>query len=322
MKRYIRLLGILFVALTIVNCGFAQEVITTVADGTATNMRIPVFGSGVSTPQHQQVVYPSDMLTDMVGGTVSSMTFYVSSVPVNAWNCSFSIRLGTSDVATFSSSTLMPVDNTVEVFSGLMPVDATNRQITIVFTQPYTYTGGNLLLDVQNSAEGTNSASNFIGINPGSTRSLCVFETGGNAFGLMQQFIPKTTFVHTGGASCLTPTDMTVLETNATSATVSWSAQTPGTQFQVLCDTAVTDLSSANWILTSDTFFTFSDLTPNASYVALVRSYCGSQTSSVAGVTFYTDCDGIVSEFPWSEGFENSWTPSYVFGQQNSTPQC
>ncbi|MBR4536619.1 MAG: fibronectin type III domain-containing protein [Bacteroidales bacterium] len=322
MKRYIRLLGILFVALTIVNCGFAQEVITTVADGTATNMRIPVFGSGVSTPQHQQVVYPSDMLTDMVGGTVSSMTFYVSSVPVNAWNCSFSIRLGTSDVATFSSSTLMPVDNTVEVFSGLMPVDATNRQITIVFTQPYTYTGGNLLLDVQNSAEGTNSASNFIGINPGSNRSLCVFETGGNAFGLMQQFIPKTTFVHTGGASCLTPTDMTVLETNATSATVSWSAQTPGTQFQVLCDTAVTDLSSANWILTSDTFFTFSDLTPNASYVALVRSYCGSQTSSVAGVTFYTDCDGIVSEFPWSEGFENSWTPSYVFGQQNSSPQC
>ena len=322
MKRYIKFLGNLIVALTIINCGFAQEVITTVADGTATNMRIPIFGSGVNAPQHQQVIYPSEMLTDMVGGTVSSMTFYVSSVPANAWNCSFSIRLGTSDVTTFSSSSLMPVDNTVEVFSGLMPVDATNRQITIVFTQPYTYTGGNLLLDVQNSVGGTNSAAYFLGVNPGGNRALCVFEMGGNTVGLMQQFIPKTTFVYTGGSSCLTPTDMTVLEANANSATVSWSAQTPGAQYQVLCDTAGTDLSNANWILTSDTFFTFNNLTPNTLHVAFVRSYCDGQTSNAASVTFYTDCDGIVSEFPWSEGFEDSWTPSYVFGQQNSSPQC
>ena len=46
MKRYINFLGILLFALTIVNCSFAQEVTTTVADGTTTNMRIPVFGSG------------------------------------------------------------------------------------------------------------------------------------------------------------------------------------------------------------------------------------------------------------------------------------
>lgn len=322
MKRYINFLGILLFALTIVNCSFAQEVTTTVADGTTTNMRIPVFGSGASAPQHQQVIYPGDILTDMVGGTVSSITFYMSSVPLNAWNCSFSIRLGTVDVTSFSSSSLMPVDNTVEVFSGLMPVDATNRQITIVFTQPYTYTGGNLLLDVQNSVGGTNSASYFLGVNPGGHSSLCSFEMSGNVSNLRQQFIPKTTFVYTGGSSCLTPTDMTVLEANASSATVSWTPQTPGAQYQVFCDTTGADLSNANWILTSDTFFTFNNLTPNALYVAFVRSYCDGQTSNVASVNFYTDCDGIVSEFPWSEGFEDTWTPSYVFGQQNSSPQC
>lgn len=322
MKRYINFLGILLVALTIVNCSFAQEVTTTVAEGTTTNMFVPIYGSSASTPQHQQVIYPNEILTDMVGGTISSMTFYVSSILANGWNCSFSIRLGTTDVTSFSSSTLLPVDNTVEVFSGPVQVDATTNQMTIVFTQPYTYAGGNLLFDIQNSIGGINSAAEFLGVNPGGNRSLSVFEIYGNAIGLTQQFIPKTTFVYTGGSSCLTPTDVTVLEANATSATVSWSAQAPGAQYQVFCDTTGVDLSNANWILTSDTFFTFNNLTPNALHVVFVRSYCDGQTSNVASVTFYTDCDGIVSEFPWSEGFEDSWTPSYVFGQQNSSPQC
>ena len=82
-------------------------------------------------------------------------------------------------------------------------------------------------------------------------------------------------------------------------------------------------ISNGNhWILTSDTFFTFNNLTPNAQQVAYVRSYCDGQTSNAASVTFHTDCDGIVSEFPWTEGFEDTWIQSYVLGQQNSSPQC
>ncbi len=322
MKRYINFLGTLLIALTVVNCGFAQDVTTTVADGTTTNMFIPIYGSSANKPQHQQIIYPNEILTDMVGGTISSMTFYVSSMPANGWNCSFSIRMGTTELTSFSSTSLLPVDNTVEVFSGPVQVDATTNQMTIVFTQPYTYAGGNLLFDIQNSIGGINSAAFFLGVNPGGNRSLTVFEVSGNPIGLMQQFIPKTTFVYTGGSTCLTPTDVTVLEANATSATVSWSAQTPGAQYQVYCDIAGADLSNVNWILTSDTFFTFNNLTPNAQQVAYVRSYCDGQTSNAASVTFHTDCDGIVSEFPWTEGFEDTWIQSYVFGQQNSSPQC
>ena len=287
MKRYINFLGTLLVALIVINCGFAQDVTTTVADGTNTNMFIPIYGSSASMPQHQQVIYPNEILTDMVGGAIASMTFYVSSMPANGWNCSFSIRLGTTEVTSFSSTSLLPVDNTVEVFSGPVQVDATTNQMTIVFTQPYTYAGGNLLFDIQNSIGGINSAAFFLGVNPGGNRSLCVFETSVNPVSLMQQFIPKTTFVYTGGSSCLTPTDMTVLDANATFATVSWTSQTPGAQYQVFCDTAGADLSNANWILTSDTFFTFNNLIPNALQVAYVRSYCDGQTSNVASVTFH-----------------------------------
>lgn len=322
MKRYINFLGTLLVALTVINCGFAQDVTTTVADGTTTNMFIPIYGSSASMPQHQQVIYPNEILTDMVGGTISSMTFYVSSMPANGWNCSFTIRLGITDVTSFSSTSPLPVDNTVEVYSGLAQVDASTNQMTIVFTQPYTYAGGNLLFDIQNSIGGINATALFLGVNPGGDRSLAVFEISGNAFGLKQQFIPKTTFVYTGGSSCLTPTDLTVLEANATSATISWTSQTLGAQYQVYCDTVGADLSNANWILTADTFFTFNNLMPNTMQVAYVRSYCGGQTSNVANVSFHTDCDIIINEFPWTEGFEDSWTQSYVFGQQNFSPQC
>ena len=322
MKRYINFIGTLLVALAIINCSYAQEVSTTVAEGTVTNMFIPIYGLNASTPQHQQVIYPDELLTDMVGGTISSMTFYMSSMPANAWNCSFSISLGTTGATSFSSSSILPVDNIVEVFSGPMQVDASTSQMTIVFTQPFTYAGGNLLLDIQNSVGGINSNAFFLGINPSVNRSLCVFELSGNVLSLLQAFTPKTTFVYSGGSSCLTPTDLTVVEANATSATVSWSSQTSGAQYQVYCDTAGADLSNANWILTSDTFFTFNNLTPNALHVAYVRSYCGVQTSNVANVSFRTDCDAIISEFPWSERFENTWFQNYSFGQQNSSPQC
>ena len=40
----------------------------TVANGTATNTYVPIYGFYLDANQHNQVVYPSSMLTDMSGG--------------------------------------------------------------------------------------------------------------------------------------------------------------------------------------------------------------------------------------------------------------
>lgn len=318
MKRYIILLEALLVFLVVGSC-FAQETIT-VASGTATNVRIPIYGFNANTAQHQQVIYPANMLTDMVGGTISSMTLYTNITPSPAWNSTFSFRLGSSDAASYSSGAYMPTESTVEVYSGLVQVDVSG-QLTINFTQPYTYTGGNLLFDVQGAGDGTVSAqARFVGMS--SSNSSVFFNDYGGGSVQRQSFIPKTTFTYTGGSTCVTPTGITVVEANATTATVCWNPSSLGAQYQVYCDTAGADVSNAGWILTSDTFFNFNNLVPNAFQIAYVRSYCDGQTSNYASVSFHTDCDVVISEFPWIEGFEESWTQSYVFGQQNLSPQC
>jgi hypothetical protein len=320
MKRHLTFLWILLVALS-TNICLAQEV-TTVADGTATDTRIPIYGYNANTSQHQQVIYPSEMLTDMVGGVISSMTFYMSILPDNLWNCTFTFSLGSSDVASFQSAAFLPTTDMVEVYSGIVQIDATAGLMTINFTQPYTYTGGNLLLDVQGAEDGTiASTARFLGTDS-NNGSVYTYVFLGQQRYTRLSFIPKTSFTYTGGSTCMTPTDLVIVEANATTATVSWHPRSTGAQYQVFCDTAGADLSTAVWILTSDTIFTFNNLVPNASHVAYVRSYCDGETSSVASVSFHTDCNDVIDEFPWSEDFEDSWTLSYVFGQQNSSPQC
>ena len=294
----------------------------TVADGSSTNDYIPFAGRYADGIQHQQVIYPSEMLTDIMGSTISSMTFYLNNLPATSWNCPFSVRLASVDVPSFQNSVFLPVNNTVEVYSGIISIDAVSRQLTIDFTIPFNYTGGNLLLDVRNTTGGNQSNANFFGISRAYS-ALNSFFFFGSEFGPNAQgFIPKTTFTYTGGASCLTPTDFNVEEVDATSVTLSWHAQSENAQYQVCCVTAGTDITNVEWTLVSDTTITFNNLIPNIIYTAYVRSYCGGEVSGSTSISFHTECGGAIADFPWTEGFEESWDLCHAFGQENSAPQC
>ncbi|MBO4655637.1 MAG: fibronectin type III domain-containing protein [Bacteroidales bacterium] len=321
MKRYTALLNIILISVFIGSLNVHAQSFLTVADGIVTNENIPINGSFADMEQQQQVIYPENMLTDMVGGTITSMTFYLGELPDEEWGCAFSIRLGTIDLSAFANTTILPVDNTVEVYSGLLEVDATTGQVTIVFSTPYTYSGGNLLLDVQNGLGGQYTYSTFVGIGGGNA-SLYFFEYLSEP--ILQSFIPKTSFTYTGGSSCLTPTEFTLVDVDASSATVTWHPQFAGAQYQVLCNMDGETGNQAGWILTTDSFYQFNNLTSNSYYTAYVRRYCGSESevSGSVSLSFYTACDDIIENFPWTEDFEDSWKPNFAFGQQNTAPQC
>ena len=57
----------------------------TVANGTTTNTYIPIYGYYCDADQHNQMVYPSSMLTDMDGSYILSLTFYQSQVATSPW---------------------------------------------------------------------------------------------------------------------------------------------------------------------------------------------------------------------------------------------
>ena len=65
----------------------------TVANGTATNTYVPIYGYYCDADQHNQMVYPSSMLTDMSGSLITSLTFYQSQTASSAWGTTVTIKL-------------------------------------------------------------------------------------------------------------------------------------------------------------------------------------------------------------------------------------
>ena len=58
--------------------GFAQLTLT-VADGMETNQFVPIYGLYTDAYLRCQVVYPAADLAGMTGGTITALTFYLSS---------------------------------------------------------------------------------------------------------------------------------------------------------------------------------------------------------------------------------------------------
>lgn len=153
----------------------------TVADGTITNSYIPFEGLYLDANQHNQIIYPSSMLTPMLGRQISSITFYLSSPPSEPWTSQSTWKIGTTTTNTLSGFITVP--STI-VYTGLMPV--VSNSVTITFTEPFIYSGDNLIIDFSNIAANWKSAS-FNGIS----------QTGASYYGrtsTVNNFLPKIKF--------------------------------------------------------------------------------------------------------------------------------
>ena len=151
------------------------------ANGTTTNSYIPFEGLYLDANQHNQIIYPSSMLTPMLGRQISSITFYLSSPPSAPWTSQSTWKIGTTTTNTLSGFITVP--STI-VYTGLMPV--VSNSVTITFTEPFIYSGDNLIIDFSNIAANWKSAS-FYGIS----------QTGASYYGrtsTVNNFLPKIKF--------------------------------------------------------------------------------------------------------------------------------
>ena len=151
--------------LTILMLGFvaaplsAQNTLT-VADGTATNDYVPFYGYYLDADQHCQVIYPDSMLTDMQGSAITQMEFYLNSNP--SFTSTITFRMGISPDATFASATFDNTTTLTEVYVGSINIE--NNVMTVELDEPYTYNGGNLLLDFTNTNGNYIDGVSFYGI--------------------------------------------------------------------------------------------------------------------------------------------------------------
>lgn len=273
-----------------------------VCDGTTTNTYIPFYGYYNDSRFRNEFVYPSQLLGDMAGSTITGLTFYASSD--QSWNSNLVLRIAEVSDTSYSSSTPWKLpDSTDTAWTGTCTVTGGRWEITL--DNPYMYSGGNLLISVMNTAAGTGCPySYFYGQSlsyPASAYVNGAGSIGSSTPSYTQQFLPKVTFTYSsGGSICLSPSHLTVSNVTPDSATLSWNSRNGEYSWAVYLNGSFVDV-------VYDSVYVFDNLTPNTAYTARVRAICGTNdTSSFATASFRTAC-GYITALPWNENF-NTYT--------------
>jgi uncharacterized protein (TIGR02145 family) len=264
----------------------AQETLT-VYEGASTNSYVPAIVYYFDYYSRSQFVIPADSLIDMENSTVSSVTFYTTSqnIPYTA-ECPVDVYLMEVDYTTMGDLELK--ENGEIVYSGILDfVSADNGgMVTITFSTPYHYTGGNLLVGIENTEKAGYKNIRFLGQTvSGAARSGYNSGSLANVTGTIRNFIPQTTFTYTleTSLSCRRPIQ---LEANPTpySAELSWEARNDETSWQICLDNDENNLITAN-----TNPFTIPGLLPETSHTAKVRANCGNEYSPWStGISFTT----------------------------------
>ena len=296
------------IALTLgLGVSYAQLTVT-VADGSTTNGNVPIYGLYTDAYCRCQTIYPAEMVEEMAGRDIEGLTWYMSTPASSSLNTTFEIKMGVCNAAAFSGSSF---DNSTEmttVYTGSIPCNSSTQSIT--FTTPFTYTGGNLLIEVCNTVTSNYSSTYWLGVS-----SSNASRQGHSSSSLSSvspsnyDFIPKTTFsISEGDVSCPMPSaDAPVV--NGMSATVSWTENGTATQYGLWIN------GVGPTIVNNQTSYTFSDLNPMTTYSVKIRAICApGDTSYAVTRSFRTPCG--TSALPFTDGFED-----YTAGS-NSFPEC
>ena len=120
--------------------------------------------------------------------------------------------------------------------------------------------------------------------------------------------------------TCPTPRTFEVSSLTSTDATVSWSPQGNTSVFDLYLTTNASFVPNDNTTPTvpsvTDTFYTFTSLTPSTNYRAFVRANCSSEYSPWRYLPFTTACAPITT-LPYTENFD-----TYATGENGDYPTC
>ena len=186
----------LMMTLLLAASGFVRADELTVHDGTVTSGFVPVYGFYADAYNRCEMVYPAAELSDMNGGSISSLKFYATQGSVNWGNAIFQVY-----VAEVASATLGDnfVGQGTNVYQGALSISG--NQMVVTFTTPYTYNGGNLLIGIAQTTKGTYVTSTWNGetVNGASITNYNYTSLSDIYSGTQRNFLPKTTFTYTAG---------------------------------------------------------------------------------------------------------------------------
>ena len=262
-------------------CVFAEGTLSaqnslTVANSTATNEYVPVYGYYADAYLRSQTIYPAYMLTDMNGFAITSMSFHFSSAPSGDWGCNFVVILWEVNDTVFDSEAFLSDSGATTVYTG--PLNSISGIITLDFDVPYDYLGGNLLVEVTSAETGSYHSAHFLGIESenSSVQGYNYEQTPNNDDATYRDFIPKTTFSYGVPSLCNKPTALHSTNPTTTDITICWSESGNASSYtvQYLLYTLTDWDNYAIEQTVTDTFVTLTNLQPGAMYKFRVNATC------------------------------------------------
>lgn len=167
----------------------------TVSDGTSTStgyQYLPVYGYYFETVQKNQMIYSASMLGLQNGDQITSITFYPSN-GITFHEGNVKLSLANTTTSSFTSATALNVTTTQVAATGKITANANQTEWTITFNQPFTYTGNNLLVQIDTEAGTYGSSScGFYGTQQSNYVSYYSY-SGGNTKN-RSYFLPKAKF--------------------------------------------------------------------------------------------------------------------------------
>lgn len=305
MKKILTLFSALLTALSL----SAGEL--TVADGTATNEYSPFYGWNADVVGTQcQTLYLKEDLSDLAGGAITGLKFYVSEEVVSwdAAGAEFEVSLAEVDESDFGSGVLSPDFDAV--FTGIFAVE--NHELNIVFSESFSYSGEkNLLLEIKVNAKGKYAKGHFYGIDPDVQLSIMAYPGWTGPQTQKSYFTPKTTFFFSEATTtCPRPSQLTAAPT-PDGAVLTWKGE-EGSQYQY-CIVAAGETPAGWQLLNQDVFaYTATGLIAGNAYDAYVRTYCSETEQSVEIKQTFTPACHAPAKIELAELTHNTATLSWT----------
>lgn len=171
-----------------VGAGSSNHVMTLYDESENTsNHMVPAYTCWFDALTKSQYIIPASKMADAKGGTISSIQYYTQD-PVS-WT-SGAVVVYLKEVTYSTLSSMEDKGTCTVVYTGQLTFE--NGGVTITFTNPYTYNGGNLLVGLENTSAGQYYCGiQFLGEDaPGASMS-------GHSGNFQQQdFLPQCTFTY------------------------------------------------------------------------------------------------------------------------------
>ena len=162
----------------------------TAEDGDVSQSYLPLYYPGYYT-QKNQMIYPASDLTSLVGKQITGLTFYCDGGLV--FDGTYSVALGMTNQASYSGAT--PIEGLTTVVTN-HTATAGVAEFAIAFDEPFTYTGDNLVIQMEVTDKGTTgfATSPFYGTEQSSNTAYYWYNASYGDYGYTRAFLPKVTF--------------------------------------------------------------------------------------------------------------------------------